>query len=302
MCSTGLLPEKTRELHNHHFDSTVWNDFRFRRDDIIMASYCKSGSTWMQQIVGQLIFDGDPDVSVADLSPWLDLRVPSADMKLAALEVQTYRRFIKTHLPVDALVFSDTAKYTFIARDGRDVVWSLWNHYVNANDMWYSTLNDAPGRVRPALQRPTGDAVDFFRNWLARDGEPFWSIWDTLRSWWALRELPNVFFIHSADLKADREAAIRRLADFLEMDKSDAVISAAVAHSGFDWMKANAEKAAPLRGIFWEGGAQSFIYKGTNNRWQGILPDEDSKAYEARAEAELGPACAHWLKTGELPA
>lgn len=31
-------PRKTRELHNHHFDSTVWNDFEFRDGDIIIAT------------------------------------------------------------------------------------------------------------------------------------------------------------------------------------------------------------------------------------------------------------------------
>jgi aryl sulfotransferase len=36
-------PHKTRELHNHHFDSTVWNDFRFRDGDIVIATYAKSG-------------------------------------------------------------------------------------------------------------------------------------------------------------------------------------------------------------------------------------------------------------------
>ena len=49
-----------RELHNHHFDSTIWNDFKFRDDDIIIATYAKSGTTWMQQIVAQLLFGGDP--------------------------------------------------------------------------------------------------------------------------------------------------------------------------------------------------------------------------------------------------
>ena len=29
-------PQKTRELHNHHFDSTVWNDFAFRQGDIVI--------------------------------------------------------------------------------------------------------------------------------------------------------------------------------------------------------------------------------------------------------------------------
>ena len=51
-------PKKTREIHNHHFDSTIWNDFQFRNDDIIIATYAKSGTTWMQQIVSQLIFNG----------------------------------------------------------------------------------------------------------------------------------------------------------------------------------------------------------------------------------------------------
>jgi len=25
-------PTKSREFHNHHFDSTIWNDYNFRDD------------------------------------------------------------------------------------------------------------------------------------------------------------------------------------------------------------------------------------------------------------------------------
>src|SRR4051794_18648720 len=102
---TTALPVKGRELHNHHIDSTVWNGFAFRDDDVIIATYAKAGTTWTQQIVGQLIFNADPTVNVAELSPWLDLRVPPKAVKLPEVEAQTHRRFLKTHLPVDALVF-----------------------------------------------------------------------------------------------------------------------------------------------------------------------------------------------------
>ena len=103
-------PIKTRELHNHHFDSTIWNDFQFRDDDIIIATYAKSGTTWMQQIVAQMLFNGDPNLAVAEMSPWLDLRIPPKQVKLPLVEAQTHRRILKTHLPADALVYSSKAK------------------------------------------------------------------------------------------------------------------------------------------------------------------------------------------------
>ena len=137
-------------MHNHHFDSTMWNGFAFRDDDIVIGTYAKSGTTWTQQIVGQLIFGGDADIDVSEMSPWVDLRVPPREVKLPAIAAQTHRRFLKTHLPVDALVFSPKAKYIYIGRDGRDVVWSMWNHHARANEAWYAALNDTPGRVGDA--------------------------------------------------------------------------------------------------------------------------------------------------------
>jgi aryl sulfotransferase len=153
-------PKKSRELHNHHFDSTIWNDLSFRDDDIIISTYAKAGTTWMQQILGQLLFDGDPDLEVAEMSPWLDLRVPPKEEKLPLVEAQTHRRFLKTHLPVDALGFSPKARYLYIGRDGRDgrdVVWSMYNHHANANQSWYDALNDTPGRVGPPIEPPPDD-------------------------------------------------------------------------------------------------------------------------------------------------
>jgi aryl sulfotransferase len=291
-------PQKTRELHNHHFDSAVWNDFAFRDDDVVIATYGKSGTTWTQQIVGQLIFGGDPAVNVGELSPWLDLRVPPKEVKLPAIEAQAHRRFLKTHLPVDALVFSPKAKYIYIGRDGRDVIWSMHNHHFNANEMWFQALNDSPGRVGPPIAPATGDMRAYFRTWLDGNGEPFWPFWENVRSWWALRDLPNVHVVHFEGMKRDLGGEIRRIADFLEIEVDEAQWPQIVKHCSFDWMKAHAAQVAPLGGIFWDGGAGTFINKGTNGRWRDTLTEQDIADYEAAALAELGPECAAWLATG----
>ncbi len=296
-----VWPEKTRELHNHHFDSTIWNDFAFRDDDIVISTYAKAGTTWMQQIIAQLIFEGAEELEVAEMSPWLDLRVPPKEVKLPEVEAQTHRRFVKTHLPVDALVFSPRAKYIYIARDGRDVVWSLYNHHANANVVWYDALNNTPGRVGPAIEKPVASIRQYFLEWLERDGFPFWPFWENVHTWWEIRHLPNVHFVHFADLKQDMAGEIRKIAAFLEISIDEDVWPKILKHCSFDHMKANASKSVPLGGAFWDAGASVFIHKGQNGRWRDVLSAEDSRAYEDRAAAELGPDCARWLAHGGAP-
>ena len=183
----------------------MWNGFAFRDDDVVIGTYAKSGTTWTQQIVGQLIFEGRADVDVGEMSPWVDLRVPPREVKLPAIEAQTHRRFLKTHLPVDALVFSPKARYVYVARDGRDVLWSMWNHHRNANAAWYGALNDTPGLVGEPIAPPPATIREYYHDWLDRDGHPFWPFWENVRSWWNARHLPNVLLVHFADLKADME-------------------------------------------------------------------------------------------------
>ena len=301
MNMTEIWPRKTRELRNHHFDSSIWNEFSFRDDDIVIATYAKSGTTWTQQIVAQLLFGGDPALPVAELSPWLDLRVPPKAVKLSAVEAQTHRRILKTHLPVDALVFSPRARYLYIVRDARDVVWSLYNHHAHANAAWYMALNDTPGRVGAPIEPPPSDIRQYWRDWLDLDGHPFWPFWENVRSWWAIRTLPNVMLLHFGNLKRDMPGQMRRIAGFLDISVDEARWPAIVEYCGFDWMKKNATYSAPLGGAFWDGGAETFINKGVNGRWAGTLTRADCAEYEARAERELGAECAHWLANGDSP-
>lgn len=291
-------PHKTRELHNHHMDSTVWNEFAFRDNDIVIGTYAKSGTTWTQQMVAQLIFGGAEGVDVPTLSPWLDMRIMPREEMLAALAEQRHRRFLKTHLPVDALVFSPTAKYLYIGRDGRDVVWSLYNHFANATDEFYRVINETPGRVGPPVGRPPEDIREYFREWLEGDGYPLWSFWENIRSWWDIRHLPNVKLVHFADLKADLAGQMRAIARFLEIEVAEESWPAILEHCSFDYMKAHADQSAPLGGVLWEGGAKTFINKGTNGRWRDLLTAEDNRRYEALARQQLDKDCVRWLMEG----
>ncbi len=298
MTSNLSYPTKTRELQTNHFDSTICNDFSFRDDDIIISTYAKSGTTWVQQMVGQMLFGPDPELPTGQISPWVDLRVPPKAFKLQEIEALAHRRFLKTHLPVDALVFSPTAKYLYIGRDGRDVVWSLHNHHLNGNEAYYDVLNNSPGLVGPPMERCDPDIHRYWQTWLERDGYPHWSLWDNVRSWWAVRDLPNVKMIHFNDLKRDMRGQMAEIADFLGIDVKPANWDEIALYCSFDWMRAHGEKAVPLGGAIWEGGVSTFINKGVNGRWQSVLNDTESAAYEARAKAELGEDCARWLATG----
>lgn len=292
-------PQKTRELHSNHFESTIWNDFQFRDDDIIIGTYAKSGTTWMQQILAQLIFNGQEGLPVAEMSPWLDLRIPPAHVKLEGVEAQTHRRFVKTHLPVDALVYSPKVKYIYIARDGRDVLWSLFNHHTTANEKWYAALNDTPGLVGPPIGKPVDSIKQYYHEWLDQDGYPWWSFWENISSWWKIRDLPNLMLVNFTNLKRDMAGEIRTIADFLEIEIDEAQWNTILEHCSFNYMKENAAASVPLGGIFWDGGAKSFIHKGENGRWRDVLSEEESQKYEQLAIEKLGAECAHWLKTGE---
>ena len=105
-------PQRTRTYQNQTIDSTRWDGFSHRADDIVVATSYKSGTTWTQAIVANLLYpDGEFPMPVWQLSPWLDMRPPPLERILAGLEAQTERRFIKTHLPLDGLLFDSQVQY-----------------------------------------------------------------------------------------------------------------------------------------------------------------------------------------------
>jgi aryl sulfotransferase len=282
-----VWPKKTREIQDDMMDSTRWNELDWRAGDIVIATWSKAGTTWVQQIVAQLIFGGE-DVPVSELSPWLEFVMFPKEEILGGLAKQRNRRFIKTHLPVDALGIRPNVKYIYIARDGRDCAISM-----------HTFLSGFGGR--PEGPRINPDVRAFFLEWLDKDDvmSPFFA---NVQGWWNIRHLPNVLLMHYNNLKADMAGEIRRVAAFLDIRPSPAAWPNVVEHCGFAYMKGRAEDIGPRGARMLEGGSQAFFHKGAIGRWNDVLTTDDVRKYEAKVARELSPDCAHWLNTGELPA
>ncbi|CAF0991823.1 unnamed protein product [Adineta ricciae] len=283
---TQFSPTKQTELEHFWFDSRIWNDFQYRDGDIVIDTFPKCGTTWMQQIIAQLIFNGVENIQINRISPWLDFRFNkdlfgSDEKLLQELEQQTHRRFIKTHLPFHALVYSLQAKYIFVARDGRDVACSSYNHQINM------TVTDS---------KKPNSVHEVFQNEIL--GNSNMSFFAHLRSWWNMRHLANILFIHYYQLKTDLPNEIKRIATFLDIDIDPSRWNDILQHCSFDYMQANADRM--VDNTMYVGGARTFFCKGTNNQWKGILTDEDSTNYQKRVREELDDEGARWILTGEL--
>src|SRR5689334_10731376 len=96
-------PQMTHIYQNHTLDTTRWDRYTPRSDDIVIATPYKSGTTWMQMIVSQLIFQDLQTRPIGEYSLWLDTRFDPLDQVIQKLDQQQHRRFIKTHLPLDGL-------------------------------------------------------------------------------------------------------------------------------------------------------------------------------------------------------
>lgn len=291
-------PVKTREINDAYFESERWNDFGFRDGDVVVATYPKMGTTWTLQIVRQLINGGAPGFDVAEVAPWLDMRIVDRDWAMQLLGAQAHRRCIKTHLPLDALVFSPTARYLVVGRDVRDMVWSAYNHQDANDDEVLAALNGPPGRPGALVSRPDRDIRNYYLHFAVRGELPgfgFEPFWPHVRGWWGARRLPNVLMVHYASLHADLPAEVGRIARFLEIPIDATRFPAVLQHCGIGYMReATRGRVGDI--------ADRIFHKGVVGRWRNVLSADEVALCDIAAARQLPPDCARWLATGELPA
>ena len=126
----------------------------------------------------------------------------------------------------------------------------------------------------------------------------YWSYWKHRKSWWQVRNLPNVLLVHYHNLIYDKSQEIDRISEFLNLNINTLKKEMILEKSSLEYMKSNWQKFQPL-GVF---QPNTFINKGVNGRWQNLLTTEQLKRYEIIISEELEPECAKWVKNaGFLP-
>jgi aryl sulfotransferase len=304
-----LVRPATREYRSWVLDSRRWAEFRPRAGDIVVTTYPKCGTTWMQRIVNLLIFQTPEPRPVSKLSPWYDMRIRASPEELnAGLEAQTHRRAVKSHLPFDGLPIYDELRYIHVGRDGRDACLSFHNHATGFTGEMLRKL-DSAGLNDPKIGVPyprlPADPADYFHLWLTQsrlagetDGYQSLSYFNFQKTYWEERRRHNLLMVHYNDLKRDLAGEMRRIARFLDIAVGEEAWPGLVEAASFDTMKRQGDELMPgVMGMF-EGGRERFFHKGETGRWRGIFRAEDLALYEALVAERLLPDCARWLEQG----
>jgi aryl sulfotransferase len=295
-------------------DSHRWDAFQPRDGDIVIGTFPKCGTTWTQRIVDLLVFQS-PDVRpFGELSPWLDSTIFNPlEQDLATLRAQTHRRFIKSHLPFDALPVWDTVKYIYVGRDGRDAELSWQNHeegflpeFIARSAARAMALaaehGGAPAGPPPARPKdPRAYLLQWFDELdaaLDAPGEAAPNLFSFAATYWRERKWPNLLIVHYNDLKEDLEGEMRRISDFLGIDTPQSLMPSLAAAATFETMKKDGEALLPNVKQAFDRGADRFLNKGRSGRWREYLTREDVDRYEAIVSRATTPGLARWLQGG----
>jgi aryl sulfotransferase len=302
-----LVTDQSRVVYRHFIrDSTRWDGFVFRPDDIVISTPSKCGTTWLQMICALLVFQSPalPE-PLSRLSPWLDMVTRPLGDVLADLEAQQHRRFIKTHTPLDGVPWDPRVTYIGIGRDPRDVAVSFDNHraiqdrdaLVRARASVLGDGADDPFRQMPRLPTPR----ERFWFWVDDATPPSQSVstlWMTLHhlnTYWQVRDKSNVILLHYRELLADLDGQMRALARKLAIAVPENDWPELVSAATLEQMRARADALAPNVELgIWRDNAR-FFHRGGSGNWRDFLDEADMARYHRRVAELAGPDLAAWV-------
>ncbi|MBI4445585.1 MAG: adenylyl-sulfate kinase [Acidobacteria bacterium] len=238
--------------------------FRPRQDDIYIASYPRSGTTWVQMILYQLTTDGEMTFRhISEVSPFWEESLKSG----LGLDSLPSPRLLKTHLPYKQ-VSCQPGKYIYVARNGKDVLLSYFDFY-----------KTYVGRRK--------SFSEFFDDFLV--GHVQYGSWFRhIAAWNAQTRSPNVLFLHYEELIGAFDKSLERIVFFCGRSIPAEVRDRIAERCSFAFMKQHENKFAPQSPMpadsaEWKSEG-AFIRQGKAGTWKQQLSKEQAEAFDAVAQ------------------
>ncbi len=237
--------------------------------DVVIASYQKSGTTWLQHIVKLLRNDGKEDGKVIPRAiPWLEMDASDADSPYyRQIESMARPIYVKSHMPYE-LIFgvpphSTQAKYIYIARNPKDVAVSYFHHMLAFTAFDFS-----------------GSWDEFFDLYLA-GRVPFGSWFDHVLGWWKYRDAKNVLFLKYEDFITNLSEGVQKIAGFIFGNvPQPSVIDEVVKQCSFDSMKANPTANFSWAQEFRHPDQAPFMRRGKVGDWRNYFSAEQNAVFD----------------------
>lgn len=237
-------------------------DYEDRDSDIYVVTFVKSGTTWMQVILYNLLTDGNMNFDhIYDVSPWPKYESANngSPEKVNSLPSP---RILKTHDKYDFFNADNRGKFIYVYREGKDVAVSLYHHNKNYRD--------------PSL---TFDK-NFEDYYVTPD--PLINWFEFTNAWLENKNNFNILYVSYEQLKNNFDATVRKIADFVEVELTDEIMGRVKKHSSFEYMKQHEEKFGEKPPVQAQLVYNEFIRKGQTGEGNEYLNTEQKKLYDEK--------------------
>ncbi|XP_054850594.1 sulfotransferase 1C2-like [Eublepharis macularius] len=233
--------------------------FKARPEDLLICTYPKAGTTWIQEIVDMVQHGGDPQkcarAPIHERMPFTDLFPPKPMTSgLEDAEAMPSPRTLKTHLPVQLLPPSfwvQKCKVIYMARNAKDNVVSYFHFH----------------RMNQGMPEP-GNWDQFLQDFLA--GKVACGSWfDHVRGWWEAKDRHPILYLFYEDMKEDPAREIQKVAQFLSIELTEPVLKRIEQNTTFEIMKANPmTNYSTIPSSFLDQTVSPFMRKGGPGDWK----------------------------------